>query len=68
MSKKHVHDCTGPDAKCPCGYVFSVPPISLSVEVFDGRREVLNEVFYCHKKAVVIDALRRYADRLEREP
>lgn len=61
----HVHDCTGPDMRCPCGYVFSVPPISVSIEVFNHRDELVNEVFNCSDIDAAIEALRRAADRLE---
>lgn len=63
--KDHVHDCTGPDATCPCGYVFRVPPISVSIEVFDRSTELVNEVFNCETVDAAIDALRQAADELE---
>jgi hypothetical protein len=70
--EKHVHDCTGPDMRCPCGFVFRIPPISVSFEVYDSRRKVkqrtvLSDAFNCDSFDVVIDALRRAASRLERE-
>ena len=66
-TKDHVHDCTGPDARCPCGYVFRVPPICVSIEVFDRRKELVSEGFNCDTVDGAIIALRRAADRLERE-
>lgn len=62
---EHFHDCTGPDATCPCGYRFSVPRFSLSIEVFDGRQELVENHFNCSSLATVIDALREAADRIE---
>lgn len=47
MSDGHVHDCTGPDLRCPCGFVFRVPPVCVSVEVSDGPRTVVTEGFNC---------------------
>lgn len=67
FQREHVHDCTAPDLTCPCGYVFRVPPVSVSVEIFDGQRLVLSEGFNCETVDVVINALREYADRLESE-
>jgi hypothetical protein len=63
---EHIHDCTGPDARCPCGFVFRVPPIYFSLSVFNGRAELIESHFNCETVAGVIAALRRAADRLER--
>ncbi len=62
---KHVHDCTGPDATCPCGYVFRVPPICVSIEVFDGRRSVISDHFNSDSLTAAIHALRAAADAIE---
>lgn len=67
MEADHVHDCTGPDFTCPCGYVFSVPGICVSIEVFDGDRTLVNEGFNCSDVSAAISALRSAADRLELE-
>ena len=66
--KEHVHDCTGPDATCPCGYRFEVPPVSFSIEVYVNGREVLSDAFNCQSVATVADALRRAADKLVKLP
>lgn len=63
---EHVHDCTGPDATCPCGYVFRVPPICVSIEVFDRSRGLVNEHFNCDTVLGAVGALREAADKLER--
>lgn len=34
---EHIHDCTGPDMTCPCGFKFTVPPVWVSIEI--GRRK-----------------------------
>ena len=61
----HVHDCTGPGATCPCGYVFRVPRYHVSIEVFDGRHVLVNEAFNTDGLAGVIRALGRAIERLE---
>lgn len=64
MTKNHVHDCTGPTATCPCGYKFSVPPISYSLTVFNGDAEVINECFNCSTLDVVITELKEQIEKL----
>ena len=66
-TEKHVHDCTGPDRRCPCGFVFRVPPISVSIDVANGSTQLVNEMFNCDDIEAAIDALRDAADRLESE-
>lgn len=61
----HVHDCTGPGAKCPCGYVFRVPPIHFSLEIFDGRKQLLEDHFNCNTVSGCIAALKQAISRLE---
>jgi hypothetical protein len=63
--EKHIHDCTGPDATCPCGYKFTVPPISVSIEVHDGRVVLIDECFNCTSIHSAIDALERAVRKLE---
>lgn len=68
----HVHDCTGPDLTCPCGYVLHIPPICFSVDVYDAsrpeaERTLVNEGFNCDDLGAVIDTLREIADKLEKE-
>ena len=62
---EHVHDCTGSDMRCPCGWVFRVPPISVSIEIMDRRTVLISTIFNCETVDGAIDALRRAADRLE---
>lgn len=64
----HVHDCTGPDATCPCGHKFTVPRFAFSVEVYDGETQtyIVNEGFSSDTRASVAYALREAADKLER--
>jgi len=61
----HVHDCTGPDMTCPCGYVFSVPPVCVSIEITDGGKTLISEGFNCSTIEVAIEALRDAADKLD---
>lgn len=66
VDNRHVHDCTGPDSQCPCGYVFTVPQICVSIEVFDRNVELVNEGFNTNSLHVAANALRKAADTLER--
>lgn len=54
----HVHDCTGADATCPCGYVFRVPPVYVSIEVGDRSGVLVHEFFNCGDVDTAIGALR----------
>jgi hypothetical protein len=63
----HVHDCTGPAMTCQCGFVFQVMPISVSIEVFDVGRPLVNDAFSCDRLDGAIAALRRAILRLEQE-
>jgi hypothetical protein len=56
-TEPHVHDCTGPDMKCPCGYVFYIPPVSVSIDVSYGRSAIVNECFHCETVDGAIDAM-----------
>lgn len=47
MADEHIHDCTGPDLTCACGFVFRVAPISILIEVFDKQTEVYSDAFNC---------------------
>lgn len=68
MAEKHIHDCTGPDATCPCGYVFSVPRFHVLIEVHDGKTDqvLINEAFNCDSISLVLGALYGAAYKLER--
>lgn len=59
---KHVHDCTGPDSTCPCGYRFTVPRFGFSLKIWDnntpGREKgVINESFMSDDPEGMIRAL-----------
>jgi hypothetical protein len=67
MSETHVHDCTGPDMRCPCGYVFTVPRFSVSFDVWDNdtKRHLVDDIFSTDAIGAAVSALRRAADKLE---
>lgn len=62
----HVHDCTGLDMACPCGFVFRVARIYVSIEVFDNDTKVAlaSEHFNCETSSTAIAALERAVARL----
>lgn len=64
----HVHDCTGPDQTCPCGFKIATPRFSLSIEVYDNKRwsAVVNEIFSTDSIWAVIDGLTEAAEVLEK--
>jgi len=64
--KRHVHDCTGPDMTCPCGYQLVIPPVCVSIEITDGPETVFSDGFNCDTLSGAIDALRLAAETLER--
>lgn len=57
--EQHIHNCTGPDATCPCGYKFTVPRFAVSIEVYDNatKKPVLDEAFSCSALSAVLGAL-----------
>lgn len=59
-----VHDCTGAGQRCACGYEFRVPPIMVSIEIFDKSTELYGDHFNCENVDVAIDALERAIRRL----
>lgn len=67
QTSDHVHDCTGIDARCPCGYVFTVPPICVSIEVYDQGRTLVNEAFNCSSLTAVIEAFEEAIRTLKEE-
>ena len=64
---EHIHDCTGPDLTCPCGYVMHIPPVCVSFDVTERGRVLVTDGFNCESVDVAIAALREAADKLERE-
>lgn len=65
MSDTHIHDCTGQDGRCYCGFVFTVPPVYVSIEIGHCRDVLYSDSFNCYTIAVAVAALRKAADNLE---
>lgn len=63
-NEPHIHDCTGTDMKCPCGFVFRVPPICVSVSVSDGLRTLVSDGFNCEDIPGAIAGLEEAIARL----
>lgn len=59
-----AHDCTGTDMTCPCGFVFRVPRFSISIDVVDGRTQVINDIFSTDSIGAIERALRDAADKV----
>lgn len=66
-TERHIHDCTGPDLTCPCGFVLRIEPICVSFDVSDKGVMLIADAFNCSSVDVAIAALREAADTLERE-
>ena len=66
MSKEHVHDCTGPDMRCPCGFVFRAGRFVFSLEVYDNQtnKSVVDDGFNTDQVSTVRSALRDAIERL----
>lgn len=64
---EHIHDCTGPDQTCECGWKFQVPRYSVGIEIFDNQAKgmLAIEGFSTGSIDRVIGALRNLADKLE---
>lgn len=69
MSDKHVHDCTGPDMRCPCGYVFTTPRYALSFDVYDNnvKRTIVEDCFNCDDLTTIVSALEEAIEKLEQQ-
>lgn len=65
LTDGHVHDCTGPDMTCPCGFKFTVPRLCVTIEVQDGPKVLISEGFNCDLIETAIHALREAALKLE---
>lgn len=54
-----VHDCTGPDGRCHCGYKLTVPRFAVDVSIYDNdtKAHVVNECFMCDDIDVAIGAM-----------
>lgn len=56
---EHIHDCTGADMTCPCGFRFEVAPICVSITVTDGPTVLVDDGFNCSSVNVAIAALEK---------
>lgn len=65
MTNDHTHDCTGPDLRCPCGYVMHVPPVGCSFDVSRDGTTLISDGFNCDDISTVVSALRQWACDLE---
>lgn len=67
VADPHVHDCTGPDLTCPCGFVFRTGRYMFSVDIYDNetKTSVINEGFNCDAVSPIVETLRELADTLE---
>ena len=63
---EHVHDCTGPDLRCSCGYVFYVPPICVGFDVTRKGELLVSGGFNCESLETAAAALERAAMTLRR--
>ncbi len=65
----HVHDCTGPDMTCPCGYKFTVARFCVTIDVYDNltKTQLVNEGGNVEQAHDVNTMLSRAADAVLRE-
>jgi len=63
--KAHIHDCTGPDLTCLCGYVFRAGSIQVGIEVYDRSVKLISRHFNCESVEVAIAELRGAIRSLE---
>lgn len=69
----HIHDCSGPDATCPCGFKLVIPPVCVDFSVTrwnpDTRKNetLVSDGFNCEDASTAARALRRAADTLDRD-
>lgn len=68
MSEPHVHDCTGADATCPCGYKLTVPRFAVDISIYDNdtKRHVVNECFMSDDLDTAVEAFETAAEIIER--
>lgn len=61
-----VHDCTGKDATCACGYTMVVPRFGFSLDVHDNktRCSAVADGFMTDSADMIATALERAAKRL----
>ncbi len=65
-TEDHIHDCTGPTMTCPCGYVFTVPPVCISVEVSYRGRTLVSDGFNCDTISGAIAGLEEAIRKLDK--
>ena len=67
MSEPHIHDCTGPDMRCHCGHVFTVPRFCFGVDAYDNqtKQTLVNEHGNCETLSGVIHWLEEAINTLK---
>jgi hypothetical protein len=70
FTEAHVHDCTGPGMRCPCGFVFQVARFYVSVRIHDNdSRETVAIISRNYESADdLARELRAAAKRIEETP
>ena len=66
MTEPHVHDCTGPDMCCPCGFVFRAGRFLFELTVYDNetKQHIANESLNCDDASVIVFVLEETARQL----
>jgi hypothetical protein len=66
MDKCKVHDCTGPDQTCPCGYKLTFPRFVVSLDVYDNqtKTQLVNECFSSDDVTTAVDAMEDAIEKL----
>lgn len=61
-----VHDCTGKDTRCACGWKMKVPRFGFSLDVHDNktRSSAVDDGFMCDSADMIADALECAARKL----
>jgi hypothetical protein len=65
LSTDGVHHM-GTGLVCQCGHKWSIPPICVSIDVFNKSAPLIQIGFNCDTIDIAIAALRSAADKLER--
>lgn len=62
----HVHDCTGPDLTCQCGYRLQIARFAFNVSVYDNatKQPIVDLCFMTDHSAVIADALETAARKI----
>lgn len=66
MSEPHIHDLTGPDMRCACGFVFRAGRFCFSIDIYDNqtKQQLVNDGFNCEDIGAVVSALEAIIERL----